>query len=55
MVLFAFVMMNIAKPYISLLWLALPLVLPKKAWKTRWKKWQLAAACLAGGLALGAF
>lgn len=53
--LFAFVMMNIAKPYISLLWLALPLVLPKKAWKTRWKKWQLAAACLAGGLALGAF
>ena len=35
--LFAFVMMNSAKPYLNLLWLALPLILPRKAWKTRWK------------------
>ncbi len=53
--LFAFVMMNLAKPYINLLWVVLPLVLPKTAWKTRWKKWQLAAACLIGGFALGKF
>ncbi len=52
---FAFVMMNLAKPYINLLWIALPLVLPKTAWKTRWKKWQLAAVCLVGGFALGKF
>ena len=49
----AFLMMNLAKPYISLLWLVLPLVLPRTAWKTRVKKWQLAAGCLVGGLALG--
>lgn len=53
--LFAFVMMNVAKPYINLLWLVLPIVLPKSAWKTSWKKWQLAAACLVGGFALGKF
>ena len=53
--LFAFVMMNVAKPYINLLWLVLPIVLPKSAWKTRWKKWQLALACLVGGFALGKF
>ena len=53
--LFAFVMMNVAKPYINLLWLVLPIVLPKSAWKTRWKKWQLAVACLVGGFALGKF
>ena len=49
--LFAFVMMNSAKPYLNLLWLALPLILPRKAWKTRWKKWQVAVVGLA--LALG--
>ena len=48
-------MMNVAKPYINLLWLVLPIVLPKSAWKTRWKKWQLALACLVGGFALGKF
>ncbi|MBU3806331.1 MAG: DUF2142 domain-containing protein [Candidatus Fournierella pullistercoris] len=48
--LFAFVMMNLAKPYINLLWVMLPLVLPQKVWKTRWKKWQLAVAAV--GLAL---
>lgn len=53
--LFAFVMMNVAKPYINLLWMVLPIVLPKSAWKTRWKKWQLALACLVGGFALGKF
>lgn len=49
----AFLMMNLAKPYISLLWVVLPLVLPRPAWKTRVKKWQLAVGCLVGGLALG--
>ena len=49
----AFLMMNLAKPYISLLWVVLPLVLPRSAWKTRVKKWQLAVGCLVGGLALG--
>lgn len=52
---FAFIMMNLAKPYINLLWLVLPLVLPKSAWKTKWKKWQLATVCLVGGFALGKF
>lgn len=49
----AFLMMNLAKPYINLLWVVLPLVLPRSAWKTRVKKWQLAVGCLVGGLALG--
>ena len=49
----AFLMMNLAKPYISLLWVVLPLVLPRSAWKTRVKKWQLAVGCVVGGLALG--
>lgn len=51
----AFVMMNIAKPYINLLWILLPLVLPKSAWKTRFKKWQVAAVSVATALALTRF
>ena len=47
----AFVVINIVKPWISLLWLALPLVLPKTAWKTRLKKAHYAAACIALALA----
>ena len=35
----------------NILWLALPLVLPKTAWKTRLKKWQAAALSL-GAIAL---
>ena len=46
--LFAFVMMNVAKPYINLLWLVLPIVLPKSAWKTRWKN-SAAGTGLSGG------
>lgn len=53
--LFAFWMMNAAKPWLNLLWVALPLILPRAAWKSRWKKWQAAAAALAGALALTAF
>ena len=53
--LFAFVMMNSAKPYLNLLWLALPLILPQKAWKTRWKKWQVALAGLGLALAMTFF
>lgn len=52
--LFAFLMMNAAKPYINLLWLALPLILPRQAWKTRWKKWQVALVPLAAALAMTA-
>ena len=52
---FSFIMMNLAKPYINLLWLVLPIVLPHSAWKTRWKKWQLALTCLVGGFAIGKF
>ena len=51
--LFAFVMMNLAKPYINLLWVLLPLILPQKAWKTRWKKWQVALAAVVLALAAG--
>ena len=46
----AFVLMNVAKPYLNLLWVVLPLILPRRAWKTRWKKWQVALAALAGAL-----
>ena len=53
--LFAFVMMNVAKPYINLLWVMLPLVLPRKAWKTRWKKWQVALAAVVLALLAGQF
>ncbi|MEG1010716.1 MAG: DUF2142 domain-containing protein [Ruthenibacterium sp.] len=39
----------------NILWLALPLVLPKAAWKTRFKKWQAAVLVLGvfGALYLG--
>lgn len=48
----SFVLMNAVKPWISLLWLVLPLVLPKKAWNTKIRKWQLALVSLAGALAV---
>lgn len=47
-----FWLMNIIKPWINLLWLALPLVLPASAWKARLKKWQLAVACVLPALLL---
>ncbi len=47
-----FWLMNIIKPWINLLWLALPLVLPRSAWKARLKKWQLAAMCVLPALLL---
>lgn len=53
--LLAFALVNVAKPYINLLWLALPLILPRSAWKTRWKKWQVALAGLALALAVTRF
>ena len=40
-----------AKPWINLLWLALPLLLEKKNWRAPLKKWQFAAVSLV--LALG--
>lgn len=42
----AFGVMTWIKPN-NLLWLALPLVLPRAAWKTRFQKWQAAALSLA--------
>ena len=51
----AFVLMNVAKPYINLLWIVLPLILPRRAWKTRWKKWQVALAGLAAALLVTRF
>ena len=51
----AFVLMNVAKPYINLLWIVLPLILPRRAWKTRWKKWQVALAGLAGAVVVTRF
>lgn len=51
----AFVLMNVAKPYINLLWIVLPLILPRRAWKTRWKKWQVALAGLAGAVLVTRF
>ena len=51
----AFVLMNVAKPYLNLLWVALPLILPRRAWKTRWKKWQVALAALAAALLVTRF
>ncbi len=51
----AFVLMNAVKPWISLLWLVLPLVLPQKAWTTKIKKWQLALMGMAGALAITFF
>ncbi|MEG2660707.1 MAG: DUF2142 domain-containing protein [Oscillospiraceae bacterium] len=36
----------------NILWLALPLILPKSAWKCRIKKWQAAAVALGCALAL---
>lgn len=53
--LISFVLMNAVKPWISLLWLVLPLVLPRKAWNTPIKKWQLAAMGLVGALAMTFF
>ncbi len=49
-----FVGMNIIKPWISLLFLAVPFIIPAKAWgKVRLQKiyqWQYAIVCLAGAL-----
>lgn len=47
-----FWLMNLIKPWINLLWLALPLVLPGAAWKAKLKKWQLAVVCVLPALAL---
>ena len=48
----AFVMVNAVKPWINLLWIVVPLILPARVWKARVKKGQIAA--LAAVLAVGA-
>ncbi len=54
-----FVGMNIIKPWISLLFLAVPYIIPADAWgalKTqKIKKWQYAIACVAGAVGATAF
>ena len=48
----AFGWANMAKPWINLLWLALPLLLPKENWRTKLKKWQFAVLALAMALCI---
>lgn len=50
-----FWLMNSIKPWINLLWLALPLVLPRTAWKSRLKKRQFALVCVLPALVLTQF
>ena len=51
----ACVFANGAKPYLNLLWAALPLLLPKRAWQPRRPRALWAGACLALSLALTVF
>ncbi len=46
----AFVAMNAIKPWLNLLWLALPLVLPKTAWKCKVKKTTVAVAAISAAV-----
>lgn len=46
---------NSAKPWINLLWLALPLVLPAGAWRAKMKRWQFALLCVVPALAITRF
>lgn len=48
----AFVWVNMSKPWINLLWVALPLLLPRADYRCRLKKWQLALAAVALALAV---
>lgn len=48
----AFVWVNMSKPWINLLWVALPLLLPRADYKCRLKKWQLAVGAVALALAV---
>ncbi len=54
-----FVCMNIIKPWISLLFLAVPYIIPADAWAElkvqKMKKWQYATACVMGALGATAF
>ena len=48
----AFVLMNAVQPWINLLWVVIPLILPARVWKARWKKGQVAAAVLVCAVAV---
>ncbi len=51
-----FVGMNVIKPWISLLFLAVPFLLPAAAWAGQTlKKWQYALGCMVGALGVTAF
>lgn len=45
-----FLGMNIIKPWINLLWLAVLLFVPKDGWNVRLKRWQITLLCLAGAV-----
>ena len=48
----ACIAVNIAKPYLNLLWILLPLCFPKKRFAARGKRWLWLAGMLAGALAV---
>lgn len=48
-------LMNAIKPWINLLWIAVPLLAPGDVWKARRRKWQFAVLGLAGALACTMF
>jgi hypothetical protein len=50
----ACVFVNIAKPYLNLLWVFLPLALPKTVWKAKGSRWLWLAGCFAGTLGMTA-
>lgn len=45
-----FLVMNIIKPWLNLLWLAVLLFAPKKEWKAKLRPWQVAGLCLLGAV-----
>ncbi len=42
---------SVAKPYLNLLWVALVLLVPLRAWHAKGRRWQWSLGCLAGALA----
>lgn len=47
----ACVFVSVAKPYLNLLWVALVLLVPLRAWRAKGRRWQWSLGCLAGALA----
>ena len=51
----AFLVMNIIKPWLNLLWLAVLLFVPKDGWQVRLRRWQVALLCVAGAVLASRF